>query len=473
MRLIIVKWYPLLLVCLVLSGSYLYSLYSPWSRYWLDGKEFWYQLLWKGEKVGYVQVNYDQLDNNIFQIKQLTRVKITNRGEPVTFVEKEVFLFEDKDRGPLVSISYHRQQDDYLEQTQLNKIDDILFGIKRVDDKLSNISLSHNEYSLYDHLALMYWVDEQPDVGDSFVSQWLDLGELTIMPVTYTLRDSLLDNSLLERRLNIEFHEQGKSWTGTVELSVTGTPERYAVGQQVVQQLSTKEEALSDNSSADYYQSQIIRVDKPLGSAVQITSLILQSPFSHSDIINDSRQMLDAKGILYLKKSDSPKRIESSDIATFTVNPEENDLLIALAHNIIGKSKTDEEKVTKLLTFVSSYIKDAPVIRPMSVAMILEQRKGDCTEHTELFLALARAVSIPAREVKGLVYLGDEVQGFGGHVWSEVIIEDKWISVDPTWNLQQLSATHIQLDNESANKIFNKMHKDSKLSFTLKSAEYL
>ncbi|MCP3675712.1 MAG: transglutaminase domain-containing protein [Gammaproteobacteria bacterium] len=469
MRHFIVKWSPLLLVSLILSGSYLYNLYSPWSRYWLDGKEFWYKLLWKGEKVGYVQVNYDQLDNNIFQIKQLTRVSTTNRGEFVTFVEKEVFQFEDKDTGSLISLSYHRQQDDYLEQTQLSRIENVLSGTKQIDNKLTNISFALNEYSLADHLALMHWANEQPDIGETLVAQRFDLSELALKPVTYTL----FDNNLLGGELNVEFREEGKSWTGTVKLNITGTPEKYAVGQQVEQQLSTKELALSDNSVADYYQSQIIRVDKPLGNAVQLTSLILQSPFSHSDIINDSRQILDANGILHLKKSNSPKYIKNSDITAFILNPEVDDLTIALAYNIIGKSTTVEEKVSKLLSFVSSYIKDTPVIRPMSVAMILEQRKGDCTEHTELFIALARAVSIPAREVKGLVYLGDGIQGFGGHVWSEVIIKDKWISVDPTWNLQQLSATHIQLDNESANKIFNEMHKDSKLSFTLKSAEYL
>ena len=89
-----------------------------------------------------------------------------------------------------------------------------------------------------------------------------------------------------------------------------------------------------------------------------------------------------------------------------------------------------------------------------------------------LFIALARAVGIPAREVRGLVYLGDDIQGFGGHVWSEVSIGNSWVAVDPTWDLQVLSATHIQLEAENDNNIYNGMHKDSNQSFSLIAAKY-
>jgi len=38
---------------------------------------------------------------------------------------------------------------------------------------------------------------------------------------------------------------------------------------------------------------------------------------------------------------------------------------------------------------------------------VLEHLQGDCTEHSILFIGLARAAGIPAREVAGLVYVDD------------------------------------------------------------------
>jgi transglutaminase-like putative cysteine protease len=43
------------------------------------------------------------------------------------------------------------------------------------------------------------------------------------------------------------------------------------------------------------------------------------------------------------------------------------------------------------------------------------------------------------------MYMGDEVQAFGGHAWNEVAIDGSWIPVDPTWNQVQVDATHIKI----------------------------
>jgi hypothetical protein len=78
---------------------------------------------------------------------------------------------------------------------------------------------------------------------------------------------------------------------------------------------------------------------------------------------------------------------------------------------------------------------------------VLEQGKGDCTEHTRLFVALARAAGIRAREVKGLVYAnyGEGGPGLYWHAWAEVKVGDAWIAVDPTFGQDVADATHIAL----------------------------
>jgi hypothetical protein len=94
---------------------------------------------------------------------------------------------------------------------------------------------------------------------------------------------------------------------------------------------------------------------------------------------------------------------------------------------------------------------------PLSVLDILAVRQGDCTEHSLLFSTLARAVGIPAREVGGLMYLGDEIRiagsyGFGGHAWNEVVLDGIWVPVDPTWGQTEVDATHIRQAADGSNQ---------------------
>ncbi len=67
---------------------------------------------------------------------------------------------------------------------------------------------------------------------------------------------------------------------------------------------------------------------------------------------------------------------------------------------------------------------------------------------------MARAAGIPCREVSGLIYMGDSSQSFCGHAWNQVVIDGRWIPVDPTWGEIVINATHIALtvsDRDFAN----------------------
>ncbi len=80
-----------------------------------------------------------------------------------------------------------------------------------------------------------------------------------------------------------------------------------------------------------------------------------------------------------------------------------------------------------------------------SALEVLEQRRGDCNEHTVLFTALARAAGLPTRIAIGIVW-SDELEGFYYHAWPEVHLGD-WIWMDPTLGQPVADATHIKLLN--------------------------
>jgi tetratricopeptide (TPR) repeat protein len=66
--------------------------------------------------------------------------------------------------------------------------------------------------------------------------------------------------------------------------------------------------------------------------------------------------------------------------------------------------------------------------------------EADCLEFSQLYVAMARSLGLPARIVSGLAYSGGS---FGGHAWVEVHVGD-WIEVDPTWGTDFVDATHIR-----------------------------
>ena len=78
-----------------------------------------------------------------------------------------------------------------------------------------------------------------------------------------------------------------------------------------------------------------------------------------------------------------------------------------------------------------------------SAVEVLRNRRGDCNEHTYLFVALARAAGIPSKVKVGLVYSA-EYEAFCYHAWPAVYAGD-WVEMDPTFGQTTVDATHIAL----------------------------
>lgn len=85
----------------------------------------------------------------------------------------------------------------------------------------------------------------------------------------------------------------------------------------------------------------------------------------------------------------------------------------------------------KIYEFVISYMSYVRLDRCRGALYALEEKKGDCSEYSDLFIALCRARGIPARTVHGFTYSssGDQL-----HDWAEIYIPGTgWIPVDATW----------------------------------------
>ncbi len=75
-----------------------------------------------------------------------------------------------------------------------------------------------------------------------------------------------------------------------------------------------------------------------------------------------------------------------------------------------------------------------------SALRTLRMRRGDCNEHTQLYVALARSAGIPARVAAGLALLDGK---FYYHAWPEIWLE-RWVAVDPTFGQFPADASHLR-----------------------------
>lgn len=112
----------------------------------------------------------------------------------------------------------------------------------------------------------------------------------------------------------------------------------------------------------------------------------------------------------------------------------------AQARRIVGNVKNPRQAVELLNQWVYETLEKKITVSVPSAVQVLETRAGDCNEHTVLFVALARALGIPARTAAGLMYVRGR---FYYHAWPEVYLNG-WVAVDPTWGQFPADAAHLR-----------------------------
>jgi hypothetical protein len=121
--------------------------------------------------------------------------------------------------------------------------------------------------------------------------------------------------------------------------------------------------------------------------------------------------------------------------------------IVAEAEKAVQDTKGARARAEKLVRYVNALLDKKPTVSLPSAREVLRTRVGDCNEHTALYVAMARALGIPARIAVGLVYLHG---AFYYHAWPEVYVEEPsrrglWLPVDPTLNQFPADATHVRL----------------------------
>lgn len=114
--------------------------------------------------------------------------------------------------------------------------------------------------------------------------------------------------------------------------------------------------------------------------------------------------------------------------------------IVALAEKIADGSRDPRVVAERINQWVYDSLKKEVTVGIPSALHVLHTRVGDCNEHTQLYVALARAAGVPARIASGLAYVDGK---FYYHAWPEVMLRG-WVAVDPTFGQFPADASHLR-----------------------------
>jgi hypothetical protein len=114
--------------------------------------------------------------------------------------------------------------------------------------------------------------------------------------------------------------------------------------------------------------------------------------------------------------------------------------IIALATRIAGGETNPRIVAERLNRWVYDSLKKRITIGVPNALQVLRTLSGDCNEHTQLYIALARSLGLPARSAAGLALVRGK---FYYHAWPEVYLGN-WVAVDPTFGQFPADAAHLR-----------------------------
>jgi Transglutaminase-like superfamily len=237
------------------------------------------------------------------------------------------------------------------------------------------------------------------------------------------------------------------------------TLEDKVAGGIITMRLEPKEVAKDVQYTNDTIISNAAMLDRAIANPRNRAELKLriEGPLQHEELFNDDRQSLERRvdSFTFIGRKESLEGFTPAALPIQEASVQEwqepslfvqsdHPRMIATAESIVGEEADAKVVSDKLVHWVYQNVRSTFSARLTNSLEVLDNREGDCTEHSMLYIGLARAAGLPAREVAGLIYVDSPRPGFYFHQWAKVWI-GKWIEVDPTFDQPVADATHIKL----------------------------
>lgn len=422
-----------------------------------DSDDSWYGIYSGGNKVGWSRSRFfreRQGPDAVYVLENEQSVRILDSG--LTHKTLERLEFSAAEPFPLQRSRLSRGSGSVLSTIRLERTTDGYRGAVEERGGLRSVTVGSIDYTLADAFTAEMWFASLRQPGDRLRVRDFDSERLQNAAATYDVTHAGVTRV---DGVSVAYYDSTYSVAGTehsrVRLGADGTVLSLAVGPLELR-LEPKNQAQDVDASANLFAYGSVPCDQRLEPVEEIASLKIEVvPQEGIDVATGVRQRAlrdNAQERLYVGLGDeysSEWKVRPADRRRFlrdTVEYPTNHLeLRRLLETIDLDEPSEIRKVTALVELVKRTIADRYVPGTQSIPELLLRREGDCTEHARLFTTLARAAGLPSREVIGLVYLGDDAQAFGPHMWCEVMVGELWLPVDPTLGQIRVDATHLSL----------------------------
>ncbi len=425
----------------------------------------WYGIYMKDSKIGYMREEFARVGEGadaMWYLDQTATLKIESMGKKLAM---EMAERQEFDAAPPYAFrgGWSRMKEDSGggQDIEITRDASGLSAKVTAGGESRTLPVPAIDCTLADQLASELWIRTNPAPGDHARVRTFKMNDLKADADTLTVisrKESLVEGV---RTRFFEVRQVGDS-DGQEEVARCDAQGRLisiVLGDLIEGRLEPEEVAKRIEASSDLFVFGMAAIDKPIGDPTKVRRLVMHVDGEGAGkLVDGPGQSLarDAKlgevtltlgadaGIDEKATAEETKASLEETVRCPSSLPQ----VKALAAQAVADAKTPREKVARLLHFVSEYVTDELHPQASSVPEIIASKRGDCSEHALLFAALARSAGIPAREVSGLVYMGDDVKAFGGHAWDEVVLDGRWVPVDPTWDETEINATHITLDRK-------------------------
>jgi hypothetical protein len=181
--------------------------------------------------------------------------------------------------------------------------------------------------------------------------------------------------------------------------------------------------------------------------------------------VKDDYATVQTQSLVFIEKDAIPFPVDGEEfveyLAPTTFCQSDDPDILQIARSIIGSERNSWAASKKIAEWVNQQIEPNYDVGFATAKEVLENREGDCSEHTVLMVALCRSVGIPARAAVGVMY-GEGI--FAYHMWPEVYVGEwvgldaKWLAVDKKSGEYYTDATHIKLGDSALDEgIFQEM----------------
>lgn len=420
-----------------------------------------------GKKVGWDtdEIKFAKL-NGVEVVSQVSEsyFKALFGGNKTEVSERTEVFYSLKGKGDIILINSFHLENGVKKTRELSLQKSGLTLVTTTQNRKDEKKVPKPKENLSMQLELASWLKNNRIKGDVFdcFSTSVEEDDLNV-PTRYIYKSK---KNIQSQGTNLLLHEVDQETHGALFYSLLENNGRLYYGKMgriIEYRLESIDVAKKlDDRLVDLIQISAITLDKKLGDPFKVKSLKLSFvgedafdvPQSHRQIISkgkDGALMMEIKRDFVLKTGipllpDDKKRSLTSSISS----PSDNPKVVALATKIVGDASTDFEKASRLVKWIFSNLEKTMAKNSDNALDVLDKKAGDCTEHTLLFVTLARALGLPSREVGGIAYMaGEKIPKMGWHAWAEFHDGKQWITADPTWNQTLVDGTHVKFSEGS------------------------